>query len=138
MAFGSGFRSTDRAEPCKKRSHRCKAVELHNLLAIRFALNELRKYLKNKQREISKANELLDKFRGLNLRQKSLIYHSIQHPDNIYTIEAHKNTHGIAYDTARKDLIALAIKGFFEIEKEGKRLLLFLPTGKAIEKLRNK
>ncbi|OGW75416.1 MAG: hypothetical protein A2Z72_00270 [Omnitrophica bacterium RBG_13_46_9] len=29
MAFGSGFRSTDRAEPCKKRSHRCKAVELH-------------------------------------------------------------------------------------------------------------
>ncbi|OGX17912.1 MAG: hypothetical protein A3K83_07975 [Omnitrophica WOR_2 bacterium RBG_13_44_8b] len=35
MAFGSGFRSTDRAEPCKKRSHRCKAVELHNLRYVR-------------------------------------------------------------------------------------------------------
>jgi hypothetical protein len=29
MAFGSGFRSTERAKPCKKRGHRCKAVELH-------------------------------------------------------------------------------------------------------------
>lgn len=111
---------------------------VYNLLSIRFALNELRKYFKNKQHEISKANNLLGKFRGLNLRQKSLIYHSIQHPDNIYSIEAHKNTHGIAYDTARKDLMALASKGFLKIEKEGKRLLLFHPTGKVIEKLRGK
>jgi hypothetical protein len=29
MAFGSGFRSIERAEPCKKRSHHCKVVELH-------------------------------------------------------------------------------------------------------------
>lgn len=111
---------------------------VYNLLSIRFALNELRKYFKNKQLEIVKANELLGKFRGLNLRQKSLIYHSIQHPGNIYTIEAHKNTHGIAYETARKDLMALVSKGFLKIEKEGKRLLLFLQAAKAIEKLRNK
>ena len=111
---------------------------VYNLLSIRFALNELRKYLKNKQHEISKANDLLGKFRGLNLRQKSLIYHSIQHPDTIYSIEAHKNTHGIAYDTARKDLLALASKGFLRMEKEGKKLLLFFPTSKVIEKLSNK
>ncbi len=111
---------------------------VYNLLAIRFALNELRKYFKNKQDEILKANDLLGKFRGLNLRQKSLIYHSIQHPETIYSIEAHKNTHGIAYDTARKDLMLLASKGFLKIEKEGKRLFLFLPTGKAIEKLGRK
>lgn len=111
---------------------------VYNLLSVRFALNELRKYLKNKQQEISKANELLERFRGLNIRQKSLIYHSIQHPDTIYTIEAHKNTHGIAYDTARKDLTMLATKGFLRMQREGKKLLLFLPTGKAIDKLRNK
>ena len=111
---------------------------VYNLLSIRFALNELRRYLSNKRHEISKANSLLEKFRGLNLRQKSLLYHAIQHPDNIYSIEAHKNTHGIAYDTARKDLMSLASKGFLKIEKEGKRLFLFLPTGKVIEKLRNK
>jgi Fic family protein len=111
---------------------------VYNLFSIRFALNELRKYFKHKQQEISKANDLLSKFRGLNLRQKSLIYHSLQHPDTIYTIEAHKNTQGIAYDTARKDLMALAAKGFLRIEKEGKRLLVFLPTSKTIDKLRNK
>ena len=110
----------------------------YNLLSIRFALNELRKYFKQKQREISKANELLSKFRGLNFRQKSLIYHSLQHPDTIYTIEAHKNTHGIAYDTARKDLMALASKGFLRAQREGRKLLIFLPTGKTIDKLHNK
>ena len=109
---------------------------VYNLFSISFALNELRKYLKITQQEVSKANQLLGRFRGLNLRQKSLIYHSIQHPDTIYTIEAHKNTHGIAYDTARKDLMFLASKGFLRIQKEGKKLLLFLPTGRAIEKLR--
>lgn len=110
---------------------------VYNLLSMRFAFNELRKYFKNKQSEVSKANDLLGRFRGLNLRQKSLIYHSIQHPDTVYSIEAHKNTHGIAYDTARKDLMVLAAKGFLKIEKEGKRLFLFLPTSKVIEKLRD-
>lgn len=109
---------------------------VYNLLSMRFALNELRKYLKNKQQEISKANDLLGKFRGLSLRQKTLIYHSLRHPDTVYTIEGYKNTHGVAYDTARKDLIALASKGFLRLKKEGKRLLIFFPTGKAIDKLR--
>jgi len=108
---------------------------VYNLSSIRLAINELTKYLSRKQQEVSKANRLLAHFRGLNLRQKSLVYHSIQHPDMIYTIEAHKNTHGIAYDTARKDLMILASKGFLKIEKEGKRLLLFLPAEKQIEKL---
>jgi len=109
---------------------------VHNLLAFRFALNELRKYLNNKQQEMSQANMLLSRVKGLNMRQKSLVYHSIQHPDNVYTIEAHKNTHGIAYDTARKDLTSLVKKGFLRMEREGRKLLIFFPTGKAIEKLR--
>ncbi len=36
----------------------------------------------------------------------------------------------------RKDLMALASKSFLKMKKEGKRLLIFLPTGKAIDKLR--
>jgi len=111
---------------------------VYNLLSIQFALNELKKYLKDKQIEISKANYLLSKFRGLNLRQKNLIYHSLQHPDAIYSIEGHKNSHGVAYDTARKDLVVLASKGFLRMERQGRKLLLFSPTGKVIDKLRNK
>ncbi len=111
---------------------------VYNLSSVCFALNELRKYIKDKQREVSTANQLLSHFRGLNLRQKSLIYHSIQHPDTTYTIESHKNTHGIAYETARKDLTTLASKGFFKMQREGKKLLLFFSTGKAMDKLQNK
>jgi len=108
-----------------------------NLDSIRYALNELRGYIKRKQKEISQANSLLSKFRGLNLRQKGLIYHTVQHPNTIYTIEAHKNTHGLAYETARKDLLKLVVKGFLKKQKEGKRKFIFLPTGKAIEKLKS-
>lgn len=110
---------------------------VYNLASVGFALRELRKYLQEKQKEVSKANQLLHKVRGLNLRQKSLIYHSIQHPDTIYTIEAHKNSHGIAYETARKDLMVLVTKGFLKEQKEGKRMLIFVPSGKALEKLKS-
>ena len=110
----------------------------YNLSAIHFAINELRQYIEDKQREISTANQLLNNFRGLNQRQKSLIYHSLQHSETIYTIEAHKNTHGIGRETARKDLAALVSKGFLRMQREGKKLLLFSSTGKAMDKLRNK
>lgn len=111
---------------------------VYNLTSIRFAIHELRKYLQHKQVEMAQANQLLVSIRGLNPRQKSLIHHSIQHPDIEYTIEVHKNINGIVYETARKDLMALVSKGFLKIEKRGKRLLLFLPTGKAMERLRSK
>lgn len=111
---------------------------VYNLSSIRFALHELKKYLQRKQLEMANANQLLIHSRGLNPRQKSLIHHSIQHQDTVYTIEAHKNTNGIAYETSRKDLMTLASKGFLTMEKGSKRLLLFRPTGKAMEKLRNK
>lgn len=110
----------------------------YNLSSVRFAFHELRKYLYNQQLEMKKANELLIHSRGLNSRQKSLIQHSMQHPDTVYTIEVHKNANGIAYETSRKDLMILAAKGFLKMRKEGRRLLLFLPTGKAIDKLRDK
>ncbi len=109
---------------------------VYNLASVSFALKDLRKYLHEKQGEVVKANQLLNKVRGLNLRQKSLIYHSIQHADTVYTIEAHKNSHGIAYETARKDLMLLVKKGFLKEQKEGKRMLIFMPSGKVLEKLK--
>lgn len=108
---------------------------VYNLFSIRFAMHELKKYLQHKQVEMAQANQLLIRIKGLNQRQKSLIQHSIQHPDFEYTIEAHKNMNGIVYETARKDLMALSVKGFLKKMKKGKRLLVFMPTGKAMEKL---
>lgn len=62
---------------------------------------------------------------------------SVQHPDTAYTVEAHKRTHGVAYDTARKDLLGLVAKGFLKKQREGKRLLVFYPSARMMEKLRS-
>ena len=110
---------------------------VYNLRAIRFALQDVRKYIEHKQKEIARANDLLRSFRGLNSRQKSLVYHAIQHPDNLYTIEAHRNSHGIGYETARKDMLGLVAKGLLKQEREGKRLYVFIPSEKMMEKLRS-
>jgi Fic family protein len=110
---------------------------IYNLNAIRFGLDELRNYLQEKQDEIASANKLLRATRGLNERQKSIIFHALQHPDTTYTIEAHKNSLGISYQTARNDLLSLSKKGFFKVEKEGPKRLLFLPIDRMLEKLRS-
>ena len=109
----------------------------YNLKAVRLALMDLRMYLRVKQREISRSNELLRNYRGLNTRQKNLIYHAIRHPDEMYTIEAHKNYHGIVYQTARTDLLQLVTKGFLKKQKQGKEFV-FPPCEGMIEKLRVK
>jgi Fic family protein len=109
----------------------------YNLRAITLAIMDLRLYLSRKQKEISRSNELLRSYRGLNARQKPLIYHAIRHPDAIYTIEQHKNYHGIVYQTARLDLLQLATKGFLKRQKQGKEFI-FLPCQGMIEKLRVK
>jgi Fic family protein len=108
---------------------------LYNLNAVRYGLEDLRKYLHEKQEEIARANSLLRATRGLNLRQKSVILHTLKHPHTTYTIDAHKNSHGISYQTARNDLLSLSKKGFFKIEKEGPKRLLFLPIERMLEKL---
>ena len=110
---------------------------VYNLRAIRFALQDVRKYIENKQKEVAHANSLLRSFRGLNSRQKSLVYHAIQHLDNLYTIESHRNTHGIGYETARRDMLELVAKGFLKQEREGKRLYVFIPSEKMMERLRS-
>ncbi|MBI5571206.1 MAG: Fic family protein, partial [Desulfomonile tiedjei] len=109
----------------------------YNLRAITLAIMDLRLYVNRKQKEISRYNELLRSYRGLNARQKTLIYHAIRHPDAMYTIEQHKNYHGIVYQTARIDLLHLATKGFLKKEKQGKEFV-FLPCEGMIEKLRVK
>lgn len=107
----------------------------YNLRAIGYAFQDLLDYLKRKQQELGDATVLLKKYRGLNLRQKTVLSHAIRHPDAVYTIEAHKNYHGVVYQTARTDLLQLASKGFLKREKQG-REYVFVASEKMIDKLR--
>ena len=109
---------------------------VYNLAAITNALDSLKEYMQRKQQETADASYLLRSFPGLNARQKALLYDAVQHPGRGYTIGMHKNTHGIAYDTARRDLLDLRAKKFVQSVKEGKKLLVFYATGKPLEKLK--
>lgn len=108
-----------------------------NLRAIRIAFQGLLRYITRKQRENAVSTELLRHYRGLNLRQKNLIFHAIRHPEAVYTFKIHKGLHGTAYDTARRDLLSLVTIGFLRREKQGKEFV-FVPAGRIIDKLRSK
>lgn len=108
---------------------------MYNLRAIKQAIREVENYIQKKQKEIITSNDLLRKYRGLNSREKTLIFHAIRHPEEIYTIEKHKTYHQIVYETARKDLLHLVKKGFLIREKFGHEYV-FMAAGPLIEKLR--
>ena len=65
----------------------------------------------------------------MNDRQQALIQHALKHPDFIYTIESHKNSHHGAYQTARTDLLTLAKKGYLEKIKTGRAFQFIVPAG---------
>lgn len=104
----------------------------HQLSAIMMAVDELCQYIDKKSKEYKLTEEFLassvklrDKF---NFRQLAIIKHAMKHPGFIYTIAGHQNTHGIAYDTARIDLLQLSDKYKLLLkEKKGKGFIFRSP-----------
>lgn len=101
---------------------------VYHLRAIRLAIRELQDYLKRKQKEYREALTLLKKASWMNYRQQALIQHALKHPDFIYTIESHKNSHNVTYQTARTDLLTLAKKGYLEKTKAGRAFGFIVPA----------
>ncbi len=108
----------------------------YNLKAIKQACEDVQDYIRRKQKEMAGLSAALKKHPDLNVRQRSLLSHAIQHPHEIYTFDTHRNTHGIVYQTSRNDLLDLTHKGFLKKEKQGKEFV-FLQADKMMEKLRN-
>lgn len=106
-----------------------------HLRAIHLAIEELRKYLVRKTKEIKEATSSLIHYPGLNDRQSRLIYHSLRNLDVIYSIESHMNTCSITYETARKDLLLLEKKGLLDKFKKGK-MFYYVATKNLDKKLK--
>ncbi|MEM1184034.1 MAG: Fic family protein [Planctomycetota bacterium] len=99
----------------------------YHLRIVRQARDELREYLKRKQRQLSETRGAFREDRTLNHRQHALLSHAIRHPDAIYTIESHQTSHKVAYATARADLFKLADAGYLKRDKVGNQYI-FTPS----------
>jgi Fic family protein len=104
---------------------------LHQLKTFKRAVDELHRFLADKQTQIQQADEAVRKnlrLRAeLNSRQLGLIAHALRTPGATYTIVTHRRSHGIVYETARTDLLELEKRGILSMSRSG-REFVFTPS----------
>ena len=92
----------------------------YHLRVLRRAIGALNAYLTRKAKENRDLERLLEHARrdvGLNHRQKEAIRSLSKQPGRIYTIDEHRRTHHVTYQTARTDLLKLADLGLLTMER---------------------
>ncbi len=107
---------------------------LHQIDVIRRAVEELHKYIEMKAAKLKAMERELRSMVLFNHRQRALISHALRHPHHLYTIEGHKLSHNVVYQTARTDLLNLKERGILEARKVGKTWY-FTPTADIETKL---
>lgn len=107
---------------------------LYQLRVFLRAIEDLHAYLARKAAEIRKTEEALRHAvalrESLNDRQLALMAHAIKHPEARFTIDSHKRSHGVSYETARMDLRGLARQKLLTERKRG-RAFIYSPVEKA-------
>jgi Fic family protein len=93
---------------------------LYQCEVIRRAIASLHEYIDRKSKELRETETLLRGATELNYRQQALLAHALRHPGTRYTIEGHRRSHGIVYETARNDVMALAEMDLLEPRKVGR------------------
>ena len=91
------------------------------------AVDRLEQYIDRRSKEIADIRAFLRQEqasgKGLNDRQIALMRHALRNRDELYTIERHRQRHGIVYQTARTDLLGLAKRGLLIQSKQGRKLV---------------
>ena len=105
---------------------------IHQLAVVKKAIEDLHVYLLTKTEELRDTELALKSSRLhglLNYRQLALVKNAIEHPGAQYTVRSHQKSHGVAYQTARTDLLNLSEKyGVLRKLKEGRTDVFVAPA----------
>jgi Fic family protein len=110
---------------------------MHQTEVIRRAIQSLHEYIDHKTKETEESQSLLRAQAHLNHRQLALLSHAMRHPGHLYTVDSHQISHNTAYDTARRDLLALEEEGLLIKGKRG-RALVFSASPNLLSHLRSR
>jgi Fic family protein len=94
---------------------------LYHVNVIHRAMQALHAYIAKKTREVRDLARELRKLEEVNHRQRALLGHATRHPAMRYTVESHRLSHGVAYETARSDLQDLEHRGLLESKTIGRK-----------------
>lgn len=94
---------------------------------IQQAIEELHTYIDRKSSETRQLESQLRALDLFNHRQVDLIRHALKHPYGHYTIESHRSSHNVVYQTARTDLLNLQSRGVLEKKPAGKKIMFGVP-----------
>ncbi len=107
----------------------------YHLHVIDRAIHDLHEYISKKSKELKQTEKNLKNLSLFNHRQLALLSHAFRHPDADYTIESHRLSHNVVYQTARTDLVRLCDLGLLVDRKVGKTIH-FRPVQNISEKLK--
>lgn len=92
------------------------------------AVNELHAYLSRTLDEVAQVESVIESTVGLNHRQVALLGHALRHPGQIYTIQAHRRSNRVSYQTARTDLLDLATQDLLIQARRGRSFVFAAPV----------
>jgi Fic family protein len=101
---------------------------LYHLKVIRRAIDQLHAYIERKAEELRAVEAQLRTSANLNHRQRALLGHALRHPGFRYTFDSHRESHQVAYATARADLMQLAEMELLSQQKIGRRWTFDAPA----------
>lgn len=110
---------------------------VHQCEIVMRAIDDLHAYIEATTTATRALSARLRQMQDLNHRQQALVAHALRHADAEYTVEAHRRSHGVAYATARADLLQLDALGLFLRGKRG-RALAFRPRPGLEKRLRER
>lgn len=100
---------------------------LYHLRVIRLAIQHLHAYLQKKMGQLRETEHLLKRSEDFNYRQLALLSHALRHPEARYSIQTHRTSHNVVYQTARTDLLDLVRRRLLMMRRIG-RTFYFSPT----------